>query len=94
MVVNLLHYVRDLNEQDCKEIVDAMNKFGPSKYRTSPLSYYATAIGLALLSREEIIAALHVAHGVYGTAAALNTAQKLKELRGSKAHSSYGGEKP
>jgi hypothetical protein len=78
MVVNLLHHLGDLNERDCKEIVDG--KFGPPKYRTSPLSYYATAIDLAFLSREETIAALHKAHEVYGTAAALATARKLEKL--------------
>jgi hypothetical protein len=75
-----LAYVQK-NEKDRKEIVDAMNNFGPSKYRTNPLSYNATVKELALLNPEEVIDALHKVYRAWGTVAARELAQELENGR-------------
>ena len=70
--------LRRLMPEHCKEIVFALNTFGPSEYRTNPLSYNATAMDLVLLRRQEAIDALHKVYEAWGTAAALATAQILE----------------
>ena len=67
--------------EHCKEIVLALNTFGPSEYRTNPLSYNATAMDLVLLRRQEAIDALHKVYRAWGTVAARELAQQLENGR-------------
>jgi hypothetical protein len=76
MAENLLECLPGLTEKECNEIVYAMNTFGPPGYRVHPLRYNDLP-SVALLDREDVIAALHKVHSHYGTAAALDTAHKL-----------------
>jgi hypothetical protein len=57
MAENIGQWVPKLTEKECNEVVSAMNTFGPEKYRTNPLPYFAPH-GLILLSRREVIGAL------------------------------------
>ena len=66
------------NEKARREIIDAMNNFGPARYRTKPLSYSATVKQLTFLNREEVIDALHKVYRAWGTVAARGIAQELE----------------
>jgi hypothetical protein len=74
---NFLKWVPRLTTEDCKEIVFAVNTFS-ERYRTDPRSYNATATELGFLDRKEVIDALREVYRVYGTAAALATAEILE----------------
>jgi hypothetical protein len=73
MAKNLLEWMPHLTETERKEIVDAVRNHSPSR---PVIDYNNPAIGL--LGREGVIAALLEVHRVYGTAAALDLARKLK----------------
>jgi hypothetical protein len=73
---NCLSWVHRLTPEACKEIIFAVNTFSES-YRTHPLSYYDTS-KVGLLERKEVIYALREVYRVYGTVAALATAEILE----------------
>jgi hypothetical protein len=81
MAENLLKWLPVLTKEDCNEIVFAVSTFGPSRYRTNPPRYNATASDLGLLNREDVIAALREVYRVYGTAGALATLRTLESER-------------
>jgi hypothetical protein len=77
MAENLGRWLPLLTQNDCNEIVDAMNKFCPSR-RTNPLRYNTPKADLMFLNREKVIAALLEVYRVFGTATALATAHILQ----------------
>jgi hypothetical protein len=83
MAKNILKCLPRLTNKERNEIVGALNTFGPSKYRTNPLPYNNPGLLGGRLAPENVkdaIAALHEVHSFYGTAAALETARKLKRM--------------
>jgi hypothetical protein len=83
MAKNLLLCMRDLHPKECNLIVGALNTFGPSKYRDNPLPYNdPIRLGFRLDPKDikDVLAALHEVYSFQGTAAALQTARKLKRM--------------
>src|SRR5262249_53062858 len=74
MAKNLLEWLPALTETERKEIVDAVRNHGPSRRVID----YNDVGAIGLSNREVVIAALLEVHRVYGTAAALDLARKLK----------------
>jgi len=72
---NLLLCWPRLTEEGRNEICDAMRKYGPL-----PSKDYDDLPVILLSNREDVIAAVLEVHRVYGTAAALETASKLKRM--------------
>jgi hypothetical protein len=69
MAENLMKWLPCLDKKDCAEIVYALEHFGLEKYRKNPLPY-GDITSLALVNREDAIAALRKVYMRYGTAAA------------------------
>jgi hypothetical protein len=75
MSMNLLQKAYVLkDEKDRRELISAMNTFGPPGYRTNPLSCNSTVPDLVLLNREPVINALRAR----GTARARDIAEELE----------------
>jgi hypothetical protein len=71
-----LRVLAKLTDADRREIVDAVNNFSP-KYRSDPVSYYATAQQLVFLDHDEVITALRKVFEHYGTTAVLPIIESL-----------------
>jgi hypothetical protein len=71
-----LRVLAKLTDADRREIVDAVNNFSP-KYRSDPVSYYATPQRLVFLDHDEVITALRKVFEHYGTTAVLPIIESL-----------------